>query len=68
MSSRDCEAGVYGMVACEYVVLARWLLVGMPRFLLTPNPMHAGFAHMWRTGNDISADWNTIMNRIDMVS
>lgn len=44
----------------------RPMLISTEPFLLTPNPMHASFAHMWRTGNDISADWGTILNRADM--
>ena len=35
-------------------------------FSLVPNPNQGRFAHYWRTGNDISARWSVILNRIDI--
>ena len=35
-------------------------------FSIIANPLHAQFANLWRTGNDIDASYNTIVNRIDL--
>ena len=42
------------------------MIISTEPFLLTPNPLYFTFAHYSRTGNDISADWGTIINRADM--
>jgi alpha-galactosidase len=34
-------------------------------FSITPNPSHAQFANLWRSGNDINSDYATIVDRID---
>jgi hypothetical protein len=60
--------GVSRFVAFADAVAAtgRPMVISTEPFLLTPSNMFASFAHMWRTGDDINADWNTIMNRADM--
>jgi len=42
------------------------MIISTEPFSLVPNPQHASFAHYWRTGNDISASWTVILNRIDL--
>lgn len=42
------------------------MIISTEPFSTIPNPNHARFAHYWRTGNDISANWQTILNRIDI--
>lgn len=42
------------------------MVISTEPFSLIPNPNQARFAHYWRTGNDISANWATILNRIDI--
>jgi hypothetical protein len=41
------------------------MLISTEPFSLVPTPAHSTFAHFWRTGNDISPDWGTILDRID---
>ena len=41
------------------------MVISTEPFSLVPNNLHAEFAHYWRTGNDIDASWNTIIDRID---
>jgi alpha-galactosidase len=41
------------------------MIISTEPFSLVPNPNHARFAHYWRTGNDINAQWPVILNRID---
>jgi hypothetical protein len=41
------------------------MIISTEPFTLTPNPNQGRFAHYWRTGNDIGANWNIILNRID---
>ena len=41
------------------------MIISTEPFSLIPNPGHQNFAHYWRTGNDISANWEVILNRID---
>jgi hypothetical protein len=42
------------------------MIISTEPFSLVPNPNQQRFAHFWRTGNDINANWNTILNRIDI--
>lgn len=35
-------------------------------FSIITNPLHAAFAHLWRTGNDIGPSYDTITNRADL--
>jgi hypothetical protein len=42
------------------------MIISTEPFSLVPSPTQARFAHYWRTGNDIGANWNTILNRIDI--
>jgi|EP01043_Picozoa_sp_COSAG02_P055757 alpha-galactosidase len=42
------------------------MIISTEPFSLVPGPTQARFAHYWRTGNDIGANWNTILNRIDI--
>jgi len=42
------------------------MIISTEPFSLVPNPNHASFAHYWRTGNDINAAWDVILNRIDL--
>ena len=42
------------------------MIISTEPFSLVPGPTQARFAHYWRTGNDINANWNTILNRIDI--
>jgi alpha-galactosidase len=41
------------------------IIISTEPFSLVPNPDHSAWAHYWRTGDDINADWNTILDRID---
>merc|ERR1712166_1698774 len=42
------------------------MIISTEPFSLVPNPNQARFAHYWRTGNDINANWDVILNRIDI--
>jgi len=42
------------------------MIISTEPFIINPNPNQARFAHYWRTGNDINANWETILNRIDI--
>jgi len=42
------------------------MIISTEPFSLVPNPNQGRFAHYWRTGNDINANWQTILNRIDI--
>jgi len=42
------------------------MVISTEPFSIVPTPLHAGFAHLWRTGNDISADYSTILDRADL--
>jgi hypothetical protein len=44
----------------------RAMAISTEPFSITPNPLHAQFANLWRTGNDISANYGTIINRADL--
>lgn len=46
--------------------LGSQMVISTEPFYVTPNPNQARFAHYWRTGNDINADWSVILNRIDI--
>lgn len=41
------------------------MIISTEPFNLVPTPEHATWAHYWRTGNDIDAQWSTILDRID---
>jgi hypothetical protein len=44
----------------------RPMVISTEPFSIVPTPLHAGFAHLWRTGNDIDANYGTITNRADL--
>ena len=41
------------------------MVISTEPFSLHPNPAHRDFAHLWRTTNDINANYNTILDRAD---
>jgi len=66
------NCGEYSLGLARFTVFAdavaatgRPMVISTEPFTLVPNPMHADFAHLWRTGFDISANWGTIINRAD---
>lgn len=44
----------------------RAMAISTEPFSITPTPLHAEFANLWRTGNDINANYGTITNRADL--
>ena len=42
------------------------MIISTEPFSIVPTPLHAGFAHLWRTGNDIDASYSTIIDRADL--
>jgi alpha-galactosidase len=42
------------------------MVISTEPFSIVPTPLHAEFAHLWRTGNDIDASYGTIINRADL--
>ena len=66
------NCGQYGLGNARFVNFAdavnatgRDMFISTEPFLLVPNTMHATFSHSWRTTNDISANWATILDRAD---
>ena len=43
----------------------RPMVVSTEPFSLHPNPSQREFAHLWRTTNDINANYGTILDRAD---
>jgi len=41
------------------------MFISTEPFLIVPNPSHATFSNSWRTTNDISASFSTILDRAD---
>ena len=44
----------------------RPFVISTEPFSIVPTPLHARFAHLWRTGNDIDAQYSTIIDRADL--
>jgi alpha-galactosidase len=67
------NCGEYALGLARFVAFAdavavagRPMVISTEPFSITPNPLHAGFANLWRTGNDISANYGTIVKRADL--
>lgn len=67
------NCGEYGYGNAKFQVFAdavnatgAAMIVSTEPFSLVTTPIHAEFANVWRTTNDIAADYGTIMNRIDL--
>jgi hypothetical protein len=41
------------------------MVISSEPFSLHPTPAHREFAHLWRTTNDINANFKTILDRAD---
>ena len=66
----DC--GEYGLGNARFLNMAdavnatgRDIFISTEPYLIVPNPSHATFANSWRTTNDINANIDTILDRVD---
>ncbi len=64
------NCGEYGLGDARFVAFAdavnatgAQIVISTEPFSLQPNPAHREFAHMWRTTNDINANFGTILDR-----
>ena len=69
---RCADCGEYGLGDARFMAFAdainatgAAIVISTEPFSLQPTPSHRDFAHLWRTTNDINANFNTILDRAD---
>lgn len=72
LAQRYDNCGEYGLGDARFVAFAdavnatgAQIVISTEPFSLQPNPAHREFAHLWRTTNDINANFGTILDRAD---